>query len=182
VDDDGCVGLLALIAGTVSYLHMHTLVELHGHPGWVSALTPFSVDGMIVAASTTLLADSRSGNRGGILPWACRQCGSRRADGDWAGDRGVAVVRAHCRLVRGLAARAVRAGIFSGRRGSGRWPIEPRAARCRAAVRSPGNMGGTSDGVAWSSAQVPLTNSPAKTANQPCASSVDQRPLDPSEV
>lgn len=26
----GCVGLLALIAGTVSYLHMHLLVELHG--------------------------------------------------------------------------------------------------------------------------------------------------------
>jgi hypothetical protein len=25
-----CVALLALIAGTVSYLHMHLLVELHG--------------------------------------------------------------------------------------------------------------------------------------------------------
>lgn len=51
----GCVVLLALIAGTVSYLHMHTLVALHGQPGWVAALTPLSVDGMIVAASTTLL-------------------------------------------------------------------------------------------------------------------------------
>jgi Protein of unknown function (DUF2637) len=70
------VALLALIAGTVSYLHMHTLVELHGQPGWVAALTPFSVDGMIVAASTTLLADSRSGNRGGILPWALLVVGS----------------------------------------------------------------------------------------------------------
>ena len=29
----GCVGLLALIAGTVSYLHMHLLVELHGNQG-----------------------------------------------------------------------------------------------------------------------------------------------------
>ena len=66
----GCVALLALIAGTVSYLHMHTLVGLHGQPGWVAALTPLSVDGMIVAASTTLLADSRSGRRGGALPWA----------------------------------------------------------------------------------------------------------------
>jgi hypothetical protein len=47
---------LALIAGTVSYLHMHLLVELHGQPGWVAALTPLSVDGMIVAASTTVLA------------------------------------------------------------------------------------------------------------------------------
>ena len=29
----GCVALLALIAGTVSYLHMHLLVQLHGQPG-----------------------------------------------------------------------------------------------------------------------------------------------------
>jgi hypothetical protein len=57
--------MLALIAGTVSYLHMHLLVELHGQPGWV-----VSVDGMIVAASTTLLADSRGGRPGGFLPWA----------------------------------------------------------------------------------------------------------------
>jgi len=70
------VGLLALIAGTVSYLHMHTLVELYGQPGWVAALTPLSVDGMIVAASTTLLADSRAGERGGVLPWALLVVGS----------------------------------------------------------------------------------------------------------
>jgi hypothetical protein len=61
------VGLLALIAGTVSYLNMHTLVARHGQPGWVATLTPFSVDGMIMAASTTLLAESRSGRRGGAL-------------------------------------------------------------------------------------------------------------------
>src|SRR5215831_11661586 len=70
------VGLLALIAGTVSYLHMHTLVAWHGQPGWVAALTPFSVDGMIVAASTTLLAESRSGGKGGVLPWALLVAGS----------------------------------------------------------------------------------------------------------
>jgi Protein of unknown function (DUF2637) len=72
----GCVALLALIAATVSYLHMHMLVASHGQPGWVAALTPFSVDGMIVAASTTLLADSRSGGRGGVLPWALLVVGS----------------------------------------------------------------------------------------------------------
>jgi hypothetical protein len=55
---------------------MHLLVELHGQPGWVAALTPLSVDGMIVAASTTLLADSRSGGRGGVLPWALLAAGS----------------------------------------------------------------------------------------------------------
>jgi hypothetical protein len=72
----GCVALLALIAGTVSYLHMHMLVQLHGQPGWVATLTPLSVDGMIVAASTTLLADSRVGERGGMLPWALLVIGS----------------------------------------------------------------------------------------------------------
>jgi Protein of unknown function (DUF2637) len=72
----GCVALLGLIAGSVSYLHMHLLVEAHGQPGWVAALTPLSVDGMIVAASTTLLADSRAGKSGGVLPWALLAAGS----------------------------------------------------------------------------------------------------------
>lgn len=66
----GCVAPLALIAGTVSYLHMHMLVELQGQPGWVVTLTRLSVDGMIVAASTTLLADCRSGECGRVLAWA----------------------------------------------------------------------------------------------------------------
>jgi hypothetical protein len=70
----GCVAVLALIAGTVSYLHV--LVEQHGQPGWVAALTPLSVDGVIVAASTTLLAESRSGARGGLLPWGILVAGS----------------------------------------------------------------------------------------------------------
>jgi hypothetical protein len=99
----GCVALLALIAGTVSYLHMHMLVELHGQPGWVAALIPLSVDGMIVAASTTLLADSRAGQ----LPWALLIVGSAAslaanvavaADGYRTGDRRMAVVRAYRRL------------------------------------------------------------------------------------
>lgn len=55
---------------------MHLLVELHGQPGWVAALTPLSVDGMIVAASTTLLADSRSGCRGSSLSWLLLGAGS----------------------------------------------------------------------------------------------------------
>jgi len=83
----GCVGLLALIAGTVSYLHMHMLVAEHGQPGWVAALTPLSVDGMIVAASTTLLADSRSGRKGGALPSRVPQMslapGTRNAGLSW---------------------------------------------------------------------------------------------------
>ena len=70
------MALLASIAATVSYLHVHMLVESHGQPGWVAALTPFSVDGMIVAASTTLLADSRAGSVAGLLPWAPLVVGS----------------------------------------------------------------------------------------------------------
>jgi hypothetical protein len=42
----------------------------------VAALTPLSVDGMIVAAPTTLLADSRSGREGGALPWSLLVAGS----------------------------------------------------------------------------------------------------------
>jgi len=34
------VALLALIAGTVSYLHMHLLVARHGQPGWVACGVP----------------------------------------------------------------------------------------------------------------------------------------------
>ena len=65
----GCVGVLALIAGTVSYLHMHLLVETHGQPGWVAALTPLSVDGMIVAASMAFLR--RQSQSSGLV--RCRQ-------------------------------------------------------------------------------------------------------------
>jgi hypothetical protein len=54
----GCAALLALISGTV-YLHMHLLVVRHGQPGGVASLTPLSAEGMMAAASTTLLADSR---------------------------------------------------------------------------------------------------------------------------
>jgi hypothetical protein len=76
LDDDRVRGAAGADRGHGFYLHMHTLVELHGQAGWVAALTPFSVDGMIVAASTTLLADSRSGGHGGILPWALLVVGS----------------------------------------------------------------------------------------------------------
>jgi hypothetical protein len=72
----GSVTMLAQIAGTVSYLRMHALVALHVQPGWVAAPIPLSVDGIILAASTTLLAESRSGSRGGFLPWALLVIGS----------------------------------------------------------------------------------------------------------
>jgi hypothetical protein len=76
VDHHRVRGAAGADRGHGSYLHMHMLVAEHGQPGWVSALTPLSVDGMIVAASTTLLADSRSGRKGGALPWALLVAGS----------------------------------------------------------------------------------------------------------
>jgi hypothetical protein len=71
--------MLAIIAGTVSYLHMQLLVELHGQPSWVAALTPLSIDRMIVAASTILLADSRGGGRAGSCRGRCWLQAARRA-------------------------------------------------------------------------------------------------------
>jgi hypothetical protein len=50
----GCVGMLAAIAGTVSYLHMHLLVQLHGQPGWVAALTPLM---LLLVSSAGLVAE-----------------------------------------------------------------------------------------------------------------------------
>src|ERR1700726_2507455 len=61
--------VLAVIAAVVSYGHMHALALRHGEGTWASALIPLSVDGMIVAASMSLLLDSRLGHRGGVLPW-----------------------------------------------------------------------------------------------------------------
>jgi hypothetical protein len=46
------VAPLALIAGTVSHLHMHALVESPGQPRWVAALMPLSVD---VSRATVVL-------------------------------------------------------------------------------------------------------------------------------
>jgi hypothetical protein len=68
------MGMLTLIAGTVSYLQTHLLLGLYGRPGWVAALTPLSVDGMIVAASTALLADWRG---------ECRRDRRRRITEPW---------------------------------------------------------------------------------------------------
>jgi hypothetical protein len=70
------VVLLACIAAVVSYGHMHTLTLVHGESAWTAALIPLSVDGMIIASSMTLLADSRAGRSGGVLPWTLLAAGS----------------------------------------------------------------------------------------------------------
>jgi hypothetical protein len=55
------VVVLAGIAAVLSYKHMFILVRRYGETSWTSTLLPVSVDGMIVASSMTLLADSRNG-------------------------------------------------------------------------------------------------------------------------
>jgi hypothetical protein len=68
------MGMLALIAGTVSDLHMHLLLGLYGRPGKVAALTPLSAAGMIVAAPAALLVGWRGG---------CRRDRRRRITESW---------------------------------------------------------------------------------------------------
>ncbi|MEW9532879.1 DUF2637 domain-containing protein [Microbispora sp. NPDC049125] len=67
---------LALIAGSISYRHLHLLALRHGESPWTAALLPLSVDGMVLCASMALLADSRRGKRGGVLPWTLLVIGS----------------------------------------------------------------------------------------------------------
>jgi hypothetical protein len=72
----GSVLVLAAIAAVLSYKHMYILVRRYGETSWTAALLPISVDGMIAASSLTLLADSRNGQRGGLLPWTLLVIGS----------------------------------------------------------------------------------------------------------
>src|SRR3569833_940446 len=70
------VAVLAGIAAVLSYKHMFILVRRYGETSWTSTLLPVSVDGMIVASSMTLLADSRKGQRSGLLTWTLLVIGS----------------------------------------------------------------------------------------------------------
>jgi hypothetical protein len=70
------VVVLAGIAAVLSYKHMFILVRRYGETSWTSTLLPVSVDGMIAASSMTLLADSRNGQRSGLLPWTVLVIGS----------------------------------------------------------------------------------------------------------
>jgi hypothetical protein len=72
----GCVALLAVIAGTVSYLHMHQLVAGHGQPG-----VGGGADAAICGRDDRGGLDRRAGRlplwgRGGLLPCALLVAGS----------------------------------------------------------------------------------------------------------
>lgn len=51
---------VAVIAAVVSFGHIETLALAHGQPVAAARLLPLSVDGLIVAASLTLLTESRA--------------------------------------------------------------------------------------------------------------------------
>jgi hypothetical protein len=59
---------VALVAGVASYDHQRVLAELAGE-GWRAYLLPLSVDGLIVAASMSMLVRRRAGEPAGALAW-----------------------------------------------------------------------------------------------------------------
>lgn len=70
------VVLLAVIAAVVSFGHMRELALRHGEARWSATLIPLSVDGMVVAASMSVLLSSKTGRRGEWLPWTLLIVGS----------------------------------------------------------------------------------------------------------
>ncbi|MFI0368846.1 DUF2637 domain-containing protein [Actinomadura sp. 1N219] len=57
------VGIVAVIAAVISYRHAYELVRTHGETGLTARLVPFTVDGLIWAASMVILDASRRKQR-----------------------------------------------------------------------------------------------------------------------
>jgi len=60
--------LVAAVAAIVSYAHMREVATRAGE-GWRALLLPLSVDGLVIAASMTLVTRRRAGVPGGGLAW-----------------------------------------------------------------------------------------------------------------
>jgi hypothetical protein len=65
---------VAAVVAVISYQHAYELVRLHGESGTTARLLPFTVDGLIWAASMVVLDTSRRGRIG--VP-ACTTAGAR---------------------------------------------------------------------------------------------------------
>ncbi|MCL9762741.1 DUF2637 domain-containing protein [Frankia sp. AiPa1] len=63
------VATVAIVAAFVSYRHMRGVAMQHGEDPMSAAVLPFSVDGLIVAASMAMLADRRAGRSRSWLPY-----------------------------------------------------------------------------------------------------------------
>jgi hypothetical protein len=59
---------VAGVAAVASYAHTRDLAERAGE-GWLSWLLPLAVDGLVVAASMTMVARRRTGRSAGALSW-----------------------------------------------------------------------------------------------------------------
>ncbi|MCK9931285.1 DUF2637 domain-containing protein [Frankia sp. Mgl5] len=70
------VATVAAVAGFVSYRHMRGVALQYGEDAMTSAVLPFSVDGLIVAASMTMLADRRAGRRRSWLSYTLLMLGA----------------------------------------------------------------------------------------------------------
>jgi len=64
----GAVVAVAFVAAVASYTHMLDLAR-HAGEGWLALLLPISVDGLVVAGSTTMVVRRRKGHGGGWLAW-----------------------------------------------------------------------------------------------------------------
>lgn len=65
------VATVATVAAVISYRHAYELVSTHGEAGRTARLVPFTVDGLILAASMLILDASR---RGQPVPLLARWC------------------------------------------------------------------------------------------------------------
>ena len=69
------VAAVAAVAAVISYRHAYELVTTHGETGLTARLLPFTVDGLILAASMLILDASRHHHRAPSLARWCLGAG-----------------------------------------------------------------------------------------------------------
>ncbi|MDG4797192.1 DUF2637 domain-containing protein [Micromonospora sp. WMMD1082] len=67
---------LAVVAGTISFAHMHELATEHDQDGWKAFAFPISVDGLEIVAALYMVVQRRAGRRTGWLPWVALVVGT----------------------------------------------------------------------------------------------------------
>jgi len=67
---------LAVVAGTISFAHMHELATEHDQQGWKAFAFPISVDGLEIVAALYMVVQRRAGRRTGWLPWVALVVGT----------------------------------------------------------------------------------------------------------
>ena len=79
------VTAVAAVAAVISYRHAYELVSTHGETGLTARLLPFTVDGLILAASMLILDASRHNQPvpalARLVPWRGNRSHSWRQPG-----------------------------------------------------------------------------------------------------